>query len=144
MKARLDGMRIALADDDMTFRVIVSEILHSHGCRVFESANGRELWRCIVRGGIDVVVTDVVMPDLHGHDVLRRCRARGRQLPFVIMTSEADRVRGLHAPPSVQLLCKPFTTRDLRDALHRALPPFAAPVEPSPVPCDADEEPTLA
>ncbi|HTJ47316.1 MAG TPA: response regulator [Kofleriaceae bacterium] len=121
MSAHRVGPCVALAEDDPEFRIILSEILLVRGYDVKEAADGIELWRWIERGGVDLVITDLLMPRRRGDEVLRHCRARGDTTPFIVMTTQIDWARRLAGLPAVQIVAKPFTLDVMLTAIRGAL-----------------------
>lgn len=85
----------------------------------------------LARGGVDLVVLDIMMPRVDGFEVLRQMRARGDETPVLILSARAadhDRIRGLELRAD-DYLTKPFNLRELllrvRALLRRAVPPAA-------------------
>jgi DNA-binding NtrC family response regulator len=74
---------ILVVDDDAAMRDFLREELEREGFRVFGAADGRAGIERVKQGGIDLVVSDVKMPDLDGLDLLREIRAV-EQTPYVI------------------------------------------------------------
>jgi CheY-like chemotaxis protein len=114
----LDGLRILLVDDDADTRDAVGAVLADCGAQVmaFDSA-----WDALaaVRGGApDVVVSDIAMPGMDGHALIRKIRALGAQrgaVPAIALTayaSPADRTLALLAGYQV-FLPKPFDPTQL-------------------------------
>lgn len=85
----------------------------------------------MAKGGIDLLILDVMLPGLDGFEVLRQLRARGDQTPVLILSARAadqDRIRGLELQAD-DYLTKPFNLRELLlrvDALLRRRPPPSA------------------
>ncbi|MBL9078192.1 MAG: response regulator transcription factor [Planctomycetes bacterium] len=82
----------------------------------------------MARGGIDLLILDVMLPGLDGFEVLRQLRARGDQTPVLILSARSadqDRIHGLELHAD-DYLTKPFHLRELLlrvDALLRRRPP---------------------
>ncbi|HEU4412272.1 MAG TPA: response regulator transcription factor [Polyangiaceae bacterium] len=129
--------RILVVDDDPHLRDVVVYALEREGFAVDAAADGEAGLRAFGAGpGYDLVVLDVLMPELDGLEVCRRLRARGRT-PIVFLSSkddELDRVLGLELGGD-DYVTKPFSPRELvarvRAVLRRASPP---PAEPAPAP----------
>lgn len=115
---RRDQIRVALADDDPGFREAAAEALRERGLEVVEAVDGATLLAAIRRGGITLVVTDLLMPGLAGSDVIGMCRGAGDAVPFIVVTGAPDAIAELASgTPGVTVLRKPFT----RDALLAAV-----------------------
>jgi two-component system OmpR family response regulator len=118
---------ILIADDDGHIREVVRYALEKEGLRVVEAADGREALERAQRGGVDLAVLDIRMPEMDGIEVCRTLRAQGR-LPIVFLTSrseEIDRVLGLELGAD-DYVVKPFSPRELvarvKAVLRRAWP----------------------
>ena len=105
---------VLVVDDDAHLREVARFALARAGHSVELACDGAAALDRIARGGIDLVVLDVLMPELDGLAVCRRLRAHGR-LPIVFLSSrgeEADRVLGLELGAD-DYLTKPFSPREL-------------------------------
>lgn len=127
--------RILLVDDEASVRSVVRLMLERLGYRVLEAANGAEALGIIETSldRIDLVLTDVVMPELHGGDLGEALTAREpwrRVLYMSGYTSDDIMRRGL-AQPGMALLRKPFSpdglARAVREVLDRDLGENAPP-----------------
>ena len=120
--------RILVVDDDPHLREVVTYALQRAGFQVHTVRDGRTALVEVDRNAPDLVVLDVMMPEMDGLEVCRRIRARGR-LPIVFLSSraeEVDRVLGLEMGGD-DYITKPFSTRELvarvKAVLRRAQPP---------------------
>jgi len=84
---RLEGVRVLVVDDDGGLRQTLAEILEAEGCRVETAADGALALAEIEKGGIDVVLTDVVMPNMDGYELFTTVRKRWPHLPILMMTA---------------------------------------------------------
>ena len=118
---------ILLAEDDDSVRGIVSRVLTTHGYQVLEASRGDDalaLWHAHQggQGGIDLLVTDVVMPGTSGRELVHELRAIQPSLP-VLFTSgylEDTATTGDDARIT-QYLEKPFATAKLLLAVRQLL-----------------------
>lgn len=106
-----------MVDDTSANRTLLTDILAVHGYAVEAVANGEAALASVARGAPDIVLLDVVMPDMDGFDTCRRLRAddADRMLPIVMVTaldSKDDRVRGLEAGAD-DFLSKPINAHEL-------------------------------
>ncbi|GAB4143930.1 MAG: response regulator transcription factor [Planctomycetota bacterium] len=89
--------------------------------------NGKDALQRIEKGGIDLVVLDLMLPGLDGFEILRRMREKGDDTPVLILSARSadrDRIRGLELEAD-DYLTKPFNLRELLlrvDALLRRRP----------------------
>ena len=130
MAAR-SGPSILVVDDDPHIREVVAFALGREGYRTLQAGDGAEALALLDRGGVDLVVLDILMPEMDGAEVCRALRARSR-VPLIFLTSkddEIDRIVGLELGGD-DYVTKPFSPRELvarvRAVLRRA-PPAGAP-----------------
>ena len=105
---------ILVADDEARIREVVEYTLERQGYRVTSVSNGRTALERARQGDVDLVVLDVMMPELDGLDVCRELR-RDSATPILFLSSrgeEIDRVLGLEMGGD-DYLTKPFGTREL-------------------------------
>jgi two-component system, OmpR family, response regulator len=140
--------RILIADDEAHIREVVAYALTRDGFEVATAGDGRAALAAIEAGGVDLVVLDVLMPELDGLAVCRALRGPGApRIPIIFLSSrgdEVDRVNGLELGGD-DYVTKPFSPRELatrvRAVLRRAgtgagttpAPQTPAPAAPSPV-----------
>jgi diguanylate cyclase (GGDEF)-like protein len=111
-------MRILIADDDVTSRLVLAGVLRKHGDEVVVALDGTEAWDVMQRPGAPrLVILDWVMPGLAGVDVCRRARTlKSDQPPYIILLTsrgqKADIVTGLEAGAD-DYLAKPFDPGEL-------------------------------
>jgi two-component system OmpR family response regulator len=127
---------ILVVDDDPHLREVVRYALARQGHQVREATNGADALRQHAASPADLIVLDVVMPELDGIDTCRELRKTSR-VPVVFLSSrdeELDRVLGLELGGD-DYLTKPFSTRELvariKAVLRRAVPDPPPPAERS-------------
>ena len=106
--------RILVVDDDPHLREVVRFALERAGHSVVEAADGAAALATFAREPADLVILDVLMPELDGLEVCRRLRANG-SVPIVFLSSrddELDRVLGLELGAD-DYVTKPFSPREL-------------------------------
>jgi two-component system cell cycle sensor histidine kinase/response regulator CckA len=114
--------RVLVIDDEPLVRSHVRRLLKQYGFTVDDAADGGSCLAAIERTRPDVVLLDMMLPDLDGVEVVRRLRAAGVNVPVVLCSGDLDaaRARGLD-PSQVQgMLAKPFDNHQLLAALERA------------------------
>ncbi len=116
--------KVLIIDDDRVLRQTLAAALEAEGYAVAEAADGREGLNKAVKGGFDLVVLDVVMPEMGGLDVCRRLREAGRQVPVIVCSGkkkkEVDKVLGLELGGD-DYLTKPFGTDEFIARVHAVL-----------------------
>ncbi len=106
--------RILIADDDPHIREVVRFALEQAGFEPFEAIDGLEALEAVDEHDPDLVVLDVMMPEMDGTDVCRKLRSQS-EIPIVFLSSrddEIDRVLGLELGGD-DYLTKPFSPREL-------------------------------
>ena len=109
------GARIAVVDDEAGIRTTLEVALRREGFAVDLYADGLAAWQAFEAALPDVAVLDILLPRVDGLELLRRLRARSRELPILMLTSkgeEFDRVLGLEMGAD-DYLPKPFSIREL-------------------------------
>ncbi len=117
--------KILIVDDSPTMRRMVGTTLQSPALTFEEASNGLEAIEILARGGVDLMILDLNMPDMHGIDVLKfvRSHARFQKTPILILTTKYDpetRSSALLAGAS-DYLTKPFDPSTLREHASRLL-----------------------
>lgn len=86
------SLNILLVDDDQTIRSVFHEVLSMLNHRIIEASDGREAIDIVDRIGhtLDLLVTDICMPELDGVSLVRHVRETHADLPIAVMTGYAD------------------------------------------------------
>ncbi len=120
--------RVLVVDDEPYITDLVRAALRLEGFEVEVASTGAEALAAGRRGGVDLVLLDVMLPDLEGVEVCRRWRADGVDVPVVFLTARdatEDRIAGLEAGGD-DYLPKPFSLDELvarvRAVLRRSRP----------------------
>ncbi len=105
-------MKVLVADDDDTFRSLVTEILTEAGYEVAAEVNGLLAWKRLKAEGADIAVLDVNMPEMDGFELLKNIRTHEnfREMPVLMLTIRAfadDQVQGYETGAD-DYLTKPF------------------------------------
>ncbi len=107
--------RVLVVDDEPSIRELVQTVLKYEGFEVSTAADGRSALSELERFRPDLVVLDVMLPDLDGFGVQQRLLERGHRIPVVFLTARdavEDRVRGLTLGGD-DYLTKPFSLDEL-------------------------------
>lgn len=111
----MTGHHLLIVDDEDNLRSMLRAALRHHGYEVSEATNGREALAAIERDRPDLVVLDVMMPELDGFEVCRRLRTAGDDTPVLFLTARDDtddKIRGLTLGGD-DYLQKPFSLDEL-------------------------------
>lgn len=118
--------KILIAEDSPTMRSLIASAITAEGdYDIIEAANGFEALRVLPRESVDLIITDINMPDINGLELISFLKKdeRFRLTPLVIITtegSERDRERGLALGADAYLV-KPFNPDDLQQLVRRFL-----------------------
>jgi two-component system, OmpR family, response regulator len=115
-------MRVLVAEDDQVLADGLLRSLRAAGYATDHVAGGNEADAALASHDFDLVILDLGLPKLHGLEVLKRLRARGKATPVLILTaadSVDQRVKGLDAGAD-DFMAKPFSLQEL-EARVRAL-----------------------
>jgi two-component system nitrogen regulation response regulator GlnG len=120
---------ILVADDDRAIRTVLSQALGRSGYQVRATSSASTLWRWVEDGEGDLVITDVVMPDENGLDLVPRIRRVRPELRVVVMSAQSTFMTAVKAAQrgAFEYLPKPFDLKELLAVVERAL---AAPAPP--------------
>ncbi|HEV8610089.1 MAG TPA: HAMP domain-containing protein, partial [Thermoanaerobaculia bacterium] len=125
--AILAGKRVLLVDDDIRNIFAMTSVLERQNMQVFSAETGKEAIEKLDRADIDIVLMDIMMPEMDGYDTMREIRKkeRFRGLPIIAVTAKAmkgDREKTIQAG-AWDYLAKPVDTEQmlsvLRSWLHR-------------------------
>ena len=84
----INGSTILVADDDRGIRTVLTRALARLDCDVRTTGNAATLWRWVSEGIGDLVITDVVMPDENGLDLIPRIRKIRTDLRVIVMSAQ--------------------------------------------------------
>jgi len=115
----LKGLRVLVIDDEPEVRAILADILASDGHHVLQAAGGREGLDLLASGHeVDVVLTDLGMPEMRGSDVARAIQERWPRLPVGLLTGWAEEeVTPEERRCARFVIQKPFDQMLIREAL---------------------------
>jgi PAS domain S-box-containing protein len=114
--------RILVVEDDHATAVVIRDLLESEGYNVGTAPDGATGLAHVEADGVDLVLLDLMLPDLNGFELCRHVRAHetGVYLPIIMltaMTAERDRHAGFAAGAD-DYVTKPFEVHDLLDRVH--------------------------
>jgi two-component system, chemotaxis family, chemotaxis protein CheY len=117
--------KILVADDSGTMRKIIIRSLLALGVKdTIEAKDGDEAVALFKNGGINLVLTDWNMPGKNGLQVTSEIRAQDKNVPIIMITTEAEKSHVLEAIQAgvSDYIVKPFETEVLRDKLRKFIP----------------------
>jgi two-component system nitrogen regulation response regulator GlnG len=113
---------VLVADDDRSIRTVLTQALGRSGYQVRSTGNAATLWRWVEDGEGDLVITDVVMPDENGLDLIPRIRKIRPDLRVVVMSAQSTLMTAVKATQrgAFEYLPKPFDLQELLSVVGRA------------------------
>ncbi|MBK18920.1 MAG: nitrogen regulation protein NR(I) [Rhodospirillaceae bacterium] len=113
---------ILVADDDRSIRVVLEQALSRLGHDVRTTDSGKVLWELVEAGEGDLVITDVVMPDVNGLDLVPRIRSLRPDLKVIVMSAQNTLLTAIKAAErgAFEYLPKPFDLDELASIVERA------------------------
>jgi CheY-like chemotaxis protein len=117
---------ILIADDDPILRLTVSEFLGAVGHTVLEAADGREALDLIAAAAVDLLIVDMLMPNVDGLETIMELRKAGSTIPIVAISSGGRMDRSILLRPAVVFgadvtLSKPLLRDTLVSTVEAAL-----------------------
>lgn len=114
---------VLLIEDSLEVRDVVSEILFCYGYDVIVAENGQEAWEKVNTRAIDLVITDMGLPDMDGEEFYRKMRRNSIKTP-VLFTTGVDMNKS-HIKwddfSNYRLLLKPFNISEIKTAISELL-----------------------
>ena len=114
---------ILIIDDDRQMRRLLTRILTGAGHTARQAVNGRDGIALFAQQRADVVITDMVMPDMEGIETILSLRRENPTLPIIAISGGTDPVylRAAASLGATEVLRKPFSPQALLEALERVL-----------------------
>ncbi len=108
--------KVLIVDDEPDTLELVKLVLESGGFETVLAANGKEALNELEASRPDLVLLDIMMPDMDGWEVFRRIKESNVNMPIAILTAKAqnfDRLLGLHVLKADDYITKPFGKNEL-------------------------------
>lgn len=123
-----ENRTVIYIEDDPEMIDLVSMILGRHGFQIRGAPGGRKGLDLIIAEPPDLILLDLMMPDLDGWDVYHQLKAseETRHIPVIVITAKAqqvDRVLGLRIAKVDDYITKPFHPQELLDSVERVMRP---------------------
>jgi CheY-like chemotaxis protein len=111
---------VLLVEDEAAVRELVRRVLESAGYRVLQADRPSEAERLLAEEEVDLLLTDVVMPEMSGYELAARALKRRPELRAMFMSGYSHPGAGPQQVPG-ELLQKPFTTDELTQTIRKTL-----------------------
>ena len=116
MEKNASNKKVLIVDDEPDSLELVKLVLESAGFKTVSAANGIEALNQVDVSKPDLVLLDIMMPDMDGWEVFRKIKEKNSTLPIAILTAKAqnfDRLLGLHVLKADDYIIKPFRKNEL-------------------------------
>jgi DNA-binding response OmpR family regulator len=127
-----NGLQLLVVDDDAGIRQLLVAFFRRYGFQLREAGNGREALEAMHAGNVDLVIMDLMMPEVSGWDVLRE-RERDpslQRIPMLVISALSEATEDIVGKQVAAVLTKPFDLSALLAAVRTSL---AHPDVPKPV-----------
>ena len=129
--------KVLVADDDHNLRQLLMEALPRHKFEVYQAADGNETWDTIRNLRPDIVLLDVMMPGMDGHEICKRMREnpQTRSIPVIMLTARAqlkDKLEGIESGAD-DYITKPFDPMELQARIEMHLRRYLRDSDMSPI-----------
>ena len=117
------ALTLMIVDDDPQLIRVLSMFFDLEGYNVVRAGNGREALSLLGEYQPDLILLDLMMPEVSGEEVVREVRAthNSPRIPIVIFTAAETREEELKAAGADAFITKPFSLDGLRDVVHEAI-----------------------
>ena len=115
--------KVLVVDDEHNLREMIASYLQNEGYETLEAENGNSAVQTIKNDQIDIVLLDIMMPEMDGYEALKEIRAIQRKLPVIMLTAktdEIDKIVGLEMGAD-DYITKPFSLRELSARIKAVL-----------------------
>ena len=115
----MSAKHVLVADDDPDIRSVVADVLEFEHCQVETARDGQEALERILRCPPSVLLLDMRMPRMDGWQVAEQLRARGLQVPIIVMTAAQSARTWAEEIGTDTYLAKPFDLDELVTKVSR-------------------------
>lgn len=119
----LDVASVLIVDDAAFSRRMLRKYLEAEGCQVLEATNGQQALDMIQQHQPDCILTDLLMPDIDGFQLLQTLRDQGCTVPIAILTADVQdtsRQRGVELG-AARFINKPVKENEVRETVRQLL-----------------------
>lgn len=120
------GKHILVVDDDDMMRAFVKELLEINDFKITEASNGKAGLKKFRENTPDLVITDIIMPEMEGISLIRELRSHNKDIPIIAMTGNVHGRMEEFLDISSQLgadeiLRKPIKAQEFLDAINKQI-----------------------
>ncbi len=122
------SFNVLIVDDSFSMRSVIKKVLSMSGFRMdqcFDASNGREGLAVLDKEWVDVILSDINMPEMNGLEMLRQMKENPvyQNIPVIVISTEGsgDRISEAFSNGAKGFIKKPFLPEDLKKILHDVL-----------------------
>jgi two-component system response regulator VicR len=122
MTGNVSAKKVLVVDDEPDTLELVKLVLESAGFKTMLATSGRDALKLAQASKPDLVLLDIMMPDMDGWEVFRKLKEKDPAIPIAILTAKAqniDRLLGLHVLKADDYITKPFGKNELIDRVKK-------------------------
>jgi len=118
---------VLVVDDEPNYLIVISELLREEGYEVLTAQNGKEGLKAAMETDLDLVITDMRMPEMDGLSLLKSIKAHNKDLPVIMVTAfgEVDKAVAAMQAGALNYLTKPFNNDELVLNVKKAVEHYA-------------------
>lgn len=115
--------KILIVDDELNMRLVLSAMLKKEGFEISSASNGREALQILQSNNMDVVITDLKMPDIDGMELLTSISGRHPEIPVIMITAHGTIATAVEAlkKGAFDYITKPFDIDELKNIISKAI-----------------------
>jgi len=119
----LEGVKALVVDDEETVREVLRRSLECAGCQVILKTNGKEALEFLKQNQVSIMITDIVMPEMDGVQLLKEAKELYPYLPVYLITGHASKITPKAALElgAERLLTKPFRNVEIIQRIRASM-----------------------
>ena len=129
----MDDKKILIVEDTQRIARLLQLNLQAEGFKVATEGNGRRAYERIMQEDYDLVLLDIMLPEMDGFEICKKVREISEMPPIIMLTAKddiQDKINGLKLG-AIDYMTKPFSTDELLIRIHNTLKVYAQRVDPN-------------
>lgn len=116
--------KILIVDDQFGIRILLNEIFQKEGYKTYQAANGVQALDIVKNEEPELVILDMKIPGMDGLEILKRLKAKNKDIKVIIMTAygELDMIQEAIDHGALTHFAKPFDIDDILEAVRKEVP----------------------
>jgi len=116
-------LNILIVDDDSSLRNMLSIVLKKEGYIIFSAENGKTAIKILKKNHVDLIISDIKMPDISGIDLLQKVKSINPELPFILITAFSSTNDAIEAMKlgADDYITKPFNLDELKIIINKSI-----------------------